>query len=259
MLERIRQIPKRIVEMWKKLTKRQKIITVSSTVAVIATLVILIVLLNRVQYDEFAKYDSTETARAVMNVLSENGIANRIKDDMVTVEVDITKKTDAGLAVAGSDALSDVSLLTLQQLLDNDLSTTSSDKKLKANLYMQSSLIKGIRTMKGIDDAAVYYFPADTDGGILQQPKDISCSVLLTVNGEFDKKNTPKSVAMLVAYAIGNETTDKIKVIDQYTNLLFGGDEEDVYADTLDANFAYKKAVEDWYVEKMRDLAFKNG
>ncbi|MBO4414958.1 MAG: hypothetical protein J5824_03130 [Lachnospiraceae bacterium] len=261
MLERIRQIPKRIVEMWKKLTKRQKIVTVSSIAAVIITLVVLIVLLNRVTYDDFATYENTETARSVMDVLSQNGIANRIKDDMVTVEVDITKKTDAGLAVAGSEALADVSLLTLQQLLDNDLSTTSSDKKLKANLYMQSNLIKGIKTMKGIDDAAVYYYPADTGNGILQKKNDTSCSVLLTVNDAFDYKKTPEAVATLVAYAIGNEDTNKVKVIDQYTNLLYGGEktEAEKQDELRDKVLAYKQHVTEWYSEKMQELAIKNG
>ena len=74
MLERIKQIPKRIVEMWKKLTKRQKIVTVSSIAAVIITLVVLIVLLNRVTYDDFATYENTETARSVMDVLSQKTI-----------------------------------------------------------------------------------------------------------------------------------------------------------------------------------------
>ncbi|MCR5768143.1 MAG: hypothetical protein K6G45_06615 [Lachnospiraceae bacterium] len=261
MLERIRQIPKRIIEMWKKLTKRQKVILVSSVSAVIITLVILIVLLNRVTYDDFATYENTETARSVMDVLSDNGIANRIKDDLVTVEVDITKKTEAGLAVAGSEALSDVSLLTLQQLLDNDLSTTSSDKKLKANLYMQSNLIKGIKTMKGIDEAAVYYYPADTGNGILQKKNDTSCSVLLTVNEAFDYKKTPEAVATLVAYAIGNEDTNKVKVIDQYTNLLYGGEktEAELEEEMRDKTLAYKQHVTEWYSDKMQELAIKNG
>ncbi len=261
MLERLRQIPKRIIEMWNKLTKRQKIVLVSSVSAVIITLVVLIVLLNRITYDDFATYENTETARSVMDVLSENGIANRIKDDLVTVEVDVTKKTEAGLAVAGSEALADVSLLTLQQLLDNDLSTTSSDKKLKANLYMQSNLIKGIRSMKGIDDAAVYYFPADSGNGILQKKKDTSCSVLLTINSEFDSKNTPASVATLVAYALGNEGTDKVKVIDQYTNLLYGGEKTEAELDDemRDRTLAYKMKVTQWYSDKMEELALKNG
>ena len=260
MFERIKQIPKRIVEMWKKLTKRQKVVMVSSVGAVVLTLVILIVLLSRVQYVDFATYDNTETARSVMDVLSENNIANRIKDDMLTVEVDINKKTDAGLAVAGSSALEDVSIMTLQQLLDNDLSTTSSDKELKSNLYMQSNLVKGIKSLVGVDDVAVYYNPSDNyTGALLQKPKDTSCSILLTINSEFDSKTKPQAIVTLVAYAIGNESTDKIKVIDQYANLLFGGDQADQDEKTLDATLAYKKLVEKWYQDKMYELAIKNG
>ena len=259
MLERIRQIPQRIVEMWKKLTKRQKIVLVSSVSAVILTLVVLIVLLSRVQYEDFATYEDTQTARSVMDVLTENGIANRIKDDMVTVQVDVTKKTNAGLAIAGSAALEDVSLMTLQQLLDNDLSTTSSDKKLKSNLYLQSNVIAGLKAMQGIDDARVYFNPAESDTGLLQKPTDRSCSVLLTINDAFNSKTMPANIATFVAYAIGNESTEKVKVLDQYSNLLFGGEDLDPYSDVLDKSLSYKMTVENWYTNKMCELAVKNG
>ena len=259
MLERFKQIPKRIIEMWQKLTKRQKIVLVSSVSAVILTLIVLIVVLSRVQYEDFATYENTQTARSVMEVLDENGIANRIKDDMLTVEVDVTKKTNAGLAVAGSAALEDVSLMTLQQLLDNDLSTTSSDKKLKSNLYLQSYVISGLKAMQGIDDAKVYFNPAEENAGLLQKPVDRSCSVLLTINEAFNTKTMPANIATFVAYAIGNETTEKVKVLDQYSNLLFGGDDLDSYSDMLDKSLSYKMTVENWYTKKMRELAVKNG
>ena len=260
MLERIRQIPKRIIEMWNKLTKRQKIITVSSVGAVIITLVILIILLNRITYEPFATYDDTETARAVMDVLSENNIANKIEDDLLTVDVDVTKKTEAGLAIAGNADLSDASMMTLEQLLDNDLSTTNSDKALKNNLYYIGKLEKGIKeTIAGVDDVQIFYIYEDSSNNILQQAKEVSCSVILTINEYFDIKKTPEALATVVAHAIGNTTTEKIKIIDQTGILLFGDDKENDDEEILNQNLAYKKLVEKWYKDKMYELAIKNG
>ena len=51
MLEKLKQIPAKLLELWKKLTKRQKIITISTVAGVILMLIILIVLLNRVTPD----------------------------------------------------------------------------------------------------------------------------------------------------------------------------------------------------------------
>ena len=256
MLDRLKQIWTKVVEMWKKLTKRQRVMIVSSVGVVIFTLIILIVLLNRIQYETLTTFDSTATAKTAMETLTEQGIANRLNDDMLTVEVDVTKKQDAVLALTGSDASQE---MTLAALLENDLSTTSNDKSLKNHLYMQSSLATRLKNIQGVENASVVYFPASSTNSILQAAKEISCSVFLTINELFDTKNTPETIAVSVAYAIGNESTDKIKVIDQYGNLLFGGEVTDEEEQTLTTNLAYRKTVEKWYNDKLFELAIKNG
>lgn len=256
MLERIKQIPAKLAEMWKNLTKRQRVITISTAGAVIVTLVILIVLLNRIQYEKLTTFEDTATAKTAIGILNENAIANRLEDDMVTVDVDVTKKQDAVLALTDS-TLTD-SGMTLGMLIDNDLSTTANDKNLKIHLYMQTDLSAKISQMDGVDNASVIYFPADNSNSILQTAKEISCSILLKINEDFDYKNEPEAIAVYVAYAIGNSTTDKIKVVDQHGNLLFGGEKEDEDVMDMNANLAYKKLVEKWYNDKLFELAIKN-
>ncbi|MBQ6091843.1 MAG: hypothetical protein IJL07_11335 [Lachnospiraceae bacterium] len=239
MLEKLKQIPAKLLELWKKLTKRQKIITVSTVAGVLLMLLILIILLNRVQYEKLTTFDDTETAKTAIEVLDGENITNRLADDMVTVEVDVTRKKDAVLALTGNDMLEE-SAMTLAMLLDNDLSTTSTDKILKNHLYMQSSLGARIQQIDGVKKASVLYFPSDNSGGILLPAKEISCSVLLTLDSKvFDYRNSPEAIATYVAYAIGNTTTDKIKVLDTNGQLLFGGEEENEEILDLSANLAY--------------------
>ena len=258
MLERLKQIPAKLLELWKKLTKRQKIITVSTVAGVLLMLLILIILLNRVQYEKLTTFEDTETAKTAIEVLNTENITNRLADDMLTVEVDVTRKKDAVLALTGNDMLEE-SAMTLSMLLENDLSTTSSDKILKNHLYMQSSLGAKIQMIDGVKKASVLYFPSDNSGGILMPAREISCSVLLTLDSkEFDYKNSPEAIATYVAYAIGNTTTDKIKVLDTNGTLLFGGEEENDEIIDLSANLAYKKEVERWYNDKLFELALKN-
>lgn len=255
MLDRIKQIPARIAEMWKKLTKRQRVVTVSSIGAVLLTLIILIVLLNRVQYDKLTTFETTAGAKEAMEILATENIPNRLEDDMLTVSVDVTRKQDAVLALTNSDTSSE---MTLAMLEDNDLSTTGDDKERKSHLYMQSRVSSKLTTIEGIDDATVIYFPEDNRSSILTPSAEICCSVFLEINENFNADKTPVSVATAVAFAIGNETTDKIKVIDQYGHLLFGGEEEDEDVQDLNTNLAYKKAVEKWYKDKLFELAIKN-
>ncbi len=256
MLERLRQLPQRLLEFWKKLTTRQRVISISSFAAVVITLVILIILLSRVQYEPLTTFESTATAKSAMETLSEQGIANRLNEDNLTVEVDVTKKQDAVLALAGTDAGTE---MTLAMLLDNDLSTTSNDKALKNHLYMQSNIANLLEALEGVEKASVVYFPADNTNKILNPQSEISCSVFLTINEDFNTREVPQNIATTVAYAIGNSSTDKIKVIDQHGNLLFGGEEEDQDVQDLNANLAYKKLVEKWYNDKLFELAVKNG
>lgn len=256
MLDRLKQIWANLLDSWKKLTKRQKIMSISSVGVVVITLIILIILLNRIQYETLITFDSTASAKTAMETLTAEGIPNRLQEDNLTVEVDVTKKQDAVLALTGSEASME---MTLQSLLENDLSTTSNDRSLKVHLFMQSTIKKDLENIDGVEKASIVYFPADQHNSILQETREICCSIFLTINENFNTKTVPTTIANSVAYAIGNETTDKIKVIDQHGNLLFGGEEEDQDIQDLNSNLAYKKTVEKWFKDKLFELAIKNG
>ncbi len=257
MPDQIKQIGKKLLDIWKKYTKRQRVIILSTIGTVLLTLIILIILLNQISYEKLITFEDTETAKSAIQVLETEGIAYRLEEDMLTVDVDVKKKQDAVLALTGNEIMSETEF-TIAQLLDNDLSTTSNDKILKNHLYMQSYLSDKINTIDGVEKASVIYFPGDSNNSILMPEKEISCSVMLTIGEDFDFETSPVGIATYVAYAIGNETLDKIKVIDQHGNLLYGGEEEDEDIQDLNTNLAYKKTVEKWYDEKLFELAIKN-
>ncbi len=258
MLDRVKNIAARLLEIWKKYTKRQKTIIISSVGAVFLTLIILIVLLNRIQYEDLQEFEDTKTAKKVIDILDENGIEYKLRDDDLTVAVNVRKKQDAVLLLSDSDLGGD-ERLNLKDLLDNDLSTTSTDKMLKNHLYLQGGLNEEIKNLKGVEKATVMYFPTDTSNSILMDHKEISCSVMLTTNEEFDDETTPEGIATAVAYALGNSTTDKIKVINQYGIVLFGGAEKDEEKDSPNKDLEYVKAVEKMVSEKQFELAILNG
>ena len=258
MLERLKQIPKKLQEFWKKYSVRQRAIIVSTMAVVVLALIILIVILNRTQYVKLLTFENTATAKSAMALLTENAIENRLDSDNVTVEVNQKQKQEAVLALADSDIVAE-EMFTLQDLLNTDLSTTSSDKNRNNHLYIQSELKSELEKWDGINKATVIYFPSDTSHSILKDQKEIGASVMLTINDKFDVSNTPLAVATAVAYAIGNSTTDKIKVIDQHGRLLFGGQSTDGDALNMENSLTYEKTVEKWYKDKMVELATING
>ena len=66
--------------------------------------------------------------------------------------------------------------------------------------------------MHGVKDAQVTYIPVDDKNSILTKIQDTSASVLLTVDDNF-KIETAKTIAEMVASVIGNETTEKSRLL----------------------------------------------
>lgn len=256
MLDRVKQIPSRLLEIWNKYSKKQKIIIVSIVGAVVLAFVIMTLLLNRTQFVNLMKFEDTSTAKEAIDLLKEEGIAYELGEDNLTVSVDANKKSDAVLALAGSDVATS-SKFSLEQLLENDMSTTNSDKELKLNLYYQSYTEELLKRQEGIDDASVSYLPSDTRTSILEEAQEISVSVFLTTNDKF-KETSAEAIAVVVANSIGNSTTDNVKIIDQYGNLLYNGpsSEDDQYASR---NLAYKKEVNDFYYDQVVRFGLMNG
>ena len=258
MLDRLKQIPKKIAEIWKKYSAKQRAVIISTVAVVVLALIVLIVILNQTQFVKLYTFDDTASAKTAMAVLESNAIEHRLGTDDRTIEVNEKQKQDAVLALADSDVMAE-SAFTLQDLLNTDLSTTTSDKQRNNHLYLQSELKAKIEKMDGVNKASVLYYPSDNSHSILKEQRDIGATIMLNVNDKFDLANTPTSIATAVAYAIGNSTTDKIKVIDQHGRLLFGGESTD--PDSLNSTQAltYEKTVEKWYMDKLMELATING
>lgn len=225
MQERLKQIPKRLLEIWNKYTSKQKTIIVSVFSGVVLALAILIVLLSRTKYVTLSTFETTTVATGVVQLLDENGIKYKLKDDKLTVEVDRKRQTDAVVLVAQSDLEEDG--FGIDDLLNTSLSTTSGERLTRSHLYMQSDLKDSIEDMVGVDKAKISYVPQDSSTTILTAQKNTPASVFLTINSEFDLENTPAAIAGMVAYALGNSSTEEILIVNQYGVQLFDGPEDE--------------------------------
>ena len=137
MLERLKQIPKKIQEIWKKYSAKQRAIIVSTVAVVVLALIILIVILNQTTYEKLTTFDTTANAKAAMALLTENSIENRLNADNVTVEVNANQKQDAILALADSELVAESSF-TLEKMLESEgVGTTASDKMRNNHFLIQ--------------------------------------------------------------------------------------------------------------------------
>lgn len=245
MQERLKQLPKRLLEIWNKYTTKQKTIIVSVFSGVVLALAILIVLLSRTKYVTLSTFETTNMATGVVQLLNENGIKNKLMDDELTVEVDQKRQTDAIVLVSQSD-LQETGF-GIDDLLNTSISTTSGERLTRNHLYMQSNLKKDIESMVGVDKATINYVPQDSSTTILTAKKDTPASVFLTVNEEFDENVTPESIAVLVAKALGNSTTEEIRIVNQRGVLLYDGPKPEEEEPTQDEIMAFKDEIADAY------------
>jgi flagellar M-ring protein FliF len=255
MADRLRQLPKMLLDMWKKYTTKQKTMIISVAGVVIIAFVILIIISNRVEYRELTITGNTKEASEVVDLLKKEGIEYKLGSDGVTVSVDLKRYSDAVLLLASNDMPS--TGLTLDELLENSLNTTNGDRTLKINLYFQNQLRNYLITMKGVEDAKVYYIPVDSSNRLLAEAKETNASVLLTVNDDFEP-STAETIAEVVASVIGNSTTDKIRVADQNGNLLFGG-EKDLYSGSASNQEDYRERLRNTFINNLYMLLIKRG
>ncbi|MBQ8798199.1 MAG: hypothetical protein IJZ55_01385 [Lachnospiraceae bacterium] len=249
MQERLKELPKRLLELWNKYTSKQKTIIVSVFSGIVLALAVLIVLLSRTKYVTLSTFKTTNIATGVVQLLDENGIKYKLKDDNLTVEVDEKRQTDAVVLVAQSDLEKEG--FGIEDLLNTSISTTSGERLTRNHLYLQSELRQNIESMVGVDEAKINYAPQDSSTTILTAQKNTPASVFLTVNEEFDTTTTPEAIAVQVAFALGNSTTEEIRVVNQYGVILYDGpkpDDEEMTQDEIDAfkeelTLAYKNLV----------------
>lgn len=256
MQERLKQIPAKLLEIWKKYTKKQKVIILSSIGTVLCLFLILIFVLGRTEYVTLTTFDDVTTTKAAVDILKDNHIAYEIQSDNKTVLVDTNKKTEAVMLLSDS-SIQNPGLFGIDELLNNDMSTTNYDKQVKLHLYYQSEIKRQLEKQEGIDEAEICYLPTDTRTSILETEKEIGVTVFLKINDKF-KSSLAEGTAIAVANSIGNGTTDKVKVIDQYGNLLYNGSQD---SETVNANknLEFEKAAYADLEDRVTRFALMNG
>lgn len=255
MVERLKKIPTRLLELWNKFTSKQKAIIISVVAALILALIIVIAVTGKVKYVELTTCESTKTASKIVDLLKTEGITHKTSGDQLVIYVDEKQKENAVFLLASNDM--PTTGITMEELLNNSLSTTNSDRTLKVNLFFQNEIRNYLIKMDGVDDAQVSYIPVDTTNSLLSAKQNTTASVMLKVNNDF-KVSTAATIAELVASVLGNTSTDGIKVVDQSGNLLFGGS-DDLYSGSASSNEDYKERLRNTIENSLYALMIKLG
>lgn len=220
MLDRLREIPQKLLEWWNKFNAKQKTIIISVAAGVALALAILATVLTQPQYETLITCESTKEAAEITDLLTGDEIVYNVTDDGLIISVqkqDISKATL--LLGAGGYAADSYDIETA---LAGGFSTTEADKTKRYKLYMESLMEDQLETQEAVKKAYVTFSLPDNDGTLLSKEEEAYASVMLELNNELGV-GVADNLAWSVATALGNKTRDNITIIDTNGNLLFSG------------------------------------
>ncbi|MBQ7581697.1 MAG: flagellar M-ring protein FliF, partial [Lachnospiraceae bacterium] len=229
-IEKLKQIPQRVLEWWNKFTAKQKTIIISVSAGVILALAILITVLTRPQYEILITCESTKTASEITTLLEGDSIEYQITDDGLVISVKKEDIAKATLLLGANNYPADS--YSLETALAGGFSTTESDKQKTYKLYQERHLQEIMEAQAAVKAAYVTLSIPDNDGTLLAKEEETYASVMLDLNEELGV-GVAENFAKNIATAVGNKTTANITIIDSNGNLLYSGAEEEESASNV--------------------------
>ena len=243
MPEQLQKIIDRVVTWWKKFNNKQRALMLSLTAIVIVALVILYVVVTKPSYTTLIDCENTKEASQVKDLLDSDGTIDYKVSNSTHFDVNVKDESAANMLLGSNDiATAGYSLSgpDLSSVVNGSMSTTEADKQKLYKNYMEEKLAKDLTANDMIDSATVALDVPTDDGTLLSQMQESSASVSLALNGDMDEDQA-YSIARFVATQLGNDSTQKITILDQKTSkLLYSGADQDSASAVLSSNLSAK-------------------
>ncbi|WP_028243879.1 flagellar M-ring protein FliF C-terminal domain-containing protein [Pseudobutyrivibrio ruminis] len=223
MPEQIQAIINRILEWWRKFTKRQQVLIVSITAVVLVSFIILAVVITRPNYVELIQCEDGAQAAQVKELLEGEGVKYQTSEDGFTFYV-VDKDYGQMNVVLGSNDIPS-SGYSMKDVFDGSFSTTEADKQKKYQEFLEQKYEKTLELQSMIEHADVILNIPEQDGTLIAKREPSWATITLTLSSEMPAE-TARGLARYVACTLGNDTTDNISIMDTEGNMLFPGDEE---------------------------------
>ncbi len=218
MPEQIQAILNRILDWWRKFTRRQQVLIVSITAVVIVSFIILAVVITRPNYVQLIACEDGAQAAAVKTLLEDNRIPYHTSDDGFTFYIEEKFQADSNILLGSNEI--PTTRYTIDNVVDGSFSTTEADKQKRYKILLQQDFEEDLESMVMIDRAQVELNIPEQDGTILARDADGYSSIVLTLNAPISDE-TVTGIAKLIATNLGNDDLEHITIMDTDGNVLF--------------------------------------
>lgn len=251
MQEKIKEIPKRILEWWNKFSVKQKTLIASIAVAVIIALVIVAKILTTPTMVTVRTCEDTKEAAQVKDLLEGEQIDYEVSNDGLSFSVKAEDEANAAILL-GENGIP-ASTYDLSNVFDGGFSTTEADKTKKYQLYLQEELAAQLEELDTVQAATVKLSMPVDDGTVLALEEDTYAAVTLSLTEEMDEE-TAGGLARWIATAIGNDNTDDISIMDTSGNMLFAGGDSATTIGNANSQLSYKTKAENMVKNQVKDV-----
>ena len=264
-MDRFKEFFEQVSAVFLNLTKRQKIVVLSSIVAVIAFIVLLILLMrgSGSTQNEFAGYSvlfrniDPSVSAQVITQLEADGVNYKLADEgtILVPTKDVYKER---IAVASITNIQGNNGKVGFELFDNkEFGATEDEQRVKFQRAIQGELSKTIESLEPIERAVVYIaFPKESVFTERQTPPTASVVVKLKANTSLDLGQID-GIKRIVAGSIANLKVENVKIVTQ-DGIAIGEDtvalQNEQEAAKIAAQVRYKHEFESRYENKIIDM-----
>ena len=264
-MDRFKEFFEQVSAVFLNLTKRQKIVVLSSIVAVIAFIVLLILLMrgSGSTQNEFAGYSvlfrniDPSVSAQVITQLEADGVNYKLADEgtILVPTKDVYKER---IAVASITNIQGNNGKVGFELFDNkEFGATEDEQRVKFQRAIQGELSKTIESLEPIERAVVYIaFPKESVFTERQTPPTASVVVKLKTNTSLDLGQID-GIKRIVAGSIANLKVENVKIVTQ-DGIAIGEDtialKNEQEAAKIAAQVRYKHEFESRYENKIIDM-----
>ena len=222
MVDRLKQIPKQLLDWWNKFTAKQKTIIVCVAAGVLTAFAILGTILMQPQYELLATCESTKEASAITELLDSEELDYTLSDNGLVINILKDQLSTANLLLGANDI--PLASYAIENVFDGGFSTTEADKLKKYKLYCESGFEEDFSSYSFVKSASVTLEIPENDGTLISSKEESYASIILDLAGEVPA-DAPAAMAKFVATALGNDSVENITIIDTEGNLLFSGED----------------------------------
>lgn len=251
MQERIQALLDRIKEWWKKFTTRQKVLLISITAVVFLALGILAFVMTRPTMVSLINCENAKQAGQVKDLLESEQISYELSKDGLSFRVNAKDEANASILLGSNDIPTEGYSIT--NVFDGGFSSTEADKTKKYQLFLEEKFADQLSQLSNVESANVSLSMPANDGTIISKDEETYASVILTLDGEMDEDQAA-TVAKYVATEIGNDTTDRVTIMDSNMNMLFSGGDSSSTAGVASSNLSYQTKLENLFKQNVKDV-----